>query len=483
MKTLDRFILKSYLGPMLLTFFIVLFVLMLQFVWLYIDDLVGKALPLNIIFEYIFWGTVAFIPLAMPLSTMLASIMTMGNFGEYNELLAMKAAGLSVQRIMRPLMFLVTILGISAFFISNNLLPYAYLKMRTLQYDIGQKRQEIKIPVGIFYDGIDNTALYAASQDESSGLLHDIIIYDHRDGKGNTKVTLAKSGYIRLTDNKRHIIFTLYDGHSYEEIEPRQPNDTTAPFQRSAFTEHEFLISLAGYEFQRSENENDLYKDDPRTKSLKELGIDSLKTVQINYRTEQASGLKASIAFALGYQFDNFAVQARPYRVDCDSLFHNMTYEQQSRAAATAISTIERILMSVNPYAIEDNIKDAPVRRAEVEWHRKFTLSFACLIFFFIGAPLGAIIRKGGLGMPTVVSIFFFVVYWVLDFSGTKLARNGEAIPFIGTWVSSFVLLPMGIFLTYKSTTDSALFNLDRYKSVLNFFNKFGGRKKGKIRE
>ncbi len=472
MKTLDRFILKSYLGPMFLTFFIVLFVLMLQFVWLYIDDLVGKGLTLDIIFEFIFWGTATFIPLAMPLSTMLASIMTMGNFGEYNELLAMKAAGLSVQRVMRPLMFLVIILSISAFFVSNNLIPYSNLQLKTLMNDIGKKRQEVKIPIGIFYDGVKDIILYAASEDEHTGLLHGIIVYDHRDNKGNTNVTLAESGYIRLTENKQHLIFTLFNGHSYEDDKPREASDTTAPFQRRMFSEQVILMSLEGYDFKRSNDEQ--FKEEARMLSLKELTprIDSMKTVQTVYRENQSNTFKQGAGFALAYQFDSLMAQQRPYRINCDSLFQAMPLERQSNAAAMAIASVERMMMNVQSYAIEDNIKDMPLRRAEIERHRKFTLSFACLIFFFIGAPLGAIIRKGGLGMPVVVSCFFFVVYWVIDISGVKLARDGAVSPFIGTWISTFVLLPMGVFLTYKSTTDSALFNIDKYKNLLEFFKK-----------
>ena len=477
MKIFDRFILKSYMGPMFLTFFIVLFVLMLQFIWVYIDDLVGKGLTLDIIFEFIFWGTSMFISLALPLSTMLASIMTTGNFGEHNELLAMKAAGLSVQRVMLPLFFWVLLISIGAFFISNNMIPYSNMKIYTLQYDINKKRKEVKIPTGVFYDGLDNISLYAETQEDETGLMRNIIVYDHRGERGNTNVTLAKSGHIRLTDNKQHLIFTLYDGYTYEDVATDRPNDTSAPFQRRAFDEQIILVSLVGYDFKRSDD--GLYKNDARTQSLGPLtaNIDSLQALQTEYRGSQSENFQETTSLALRSQPDSLNTAQRPYAINCDSVFNTMTLERQSSAAATAISTIERVMNSIEPYFLEDNIRDIPIRRARVEWHRKFTLSFACLIFFFIGAPLGAIIRKGGFGMPVVVSLFFFVVYWVIDISGIKLSRDGVVDPAFGVWLSTLVLLPIGIFLTYKATTDSALFNVDKYRK---FFDKF---KKKKNRE
>jgi lipopolysaccharide export system permease protein len=458
---------------MVLTFFIVLFVLLLQFLWMYIDELIGKGLSMGVIGEFMLWGMASFIPLALPLSTMLSSIMTMGNLGENNELLAMKAAGLSLQRIMRPLMILAVCISIGAFFIANDLIPFATLKINTLLYDIRQKREEIKIPAGIFYNGIEDVSLYVSKQDEKTNLMHHIMLYDHRDKRGNTTVTLADSGYIRLTENKQHILFTLYNGHTFEEGESRA-RDTTHPFQRRHFATQEVLIPLEGYGFQRSDGSR--FQSDAQMQSIDRLSFleDSLRGIIGLHRDKFLTTLGGTLQ---GFQRPDSATRARQvYTLSLDSLFNALPVEKQLELAQKAATYMERNNMHVNNYVSDHERDDYPRRRMAVEWHRKFTLSFACLIFFFIGAPLGAIIRKGGLGTPAVVSMFFFVVYWVIDISGKKLSRDGALEPMFGIWLSSFILLPIGIFLTYKATSDSSLFNADKYIAVFKAF--FSRRKK-----
>ncbi|MDR3134407.1 MAG: LptF/LptG family permease [Prevotellaceae bacterium] len=468
MKIFDRFTLKSYLGPMILTFFIVLFILMLNFLWLYIDDLIGKGLSLSVIVEFIFWGTASFIPLALPLSTLLASIMTMGNLGESNELLAMKSTGISLQRIIRPLMALAITVSIGAFFISNNFLPYANLQIKTLLFDIKHKREEIKIPAGVFYNGIEDLSLYVDRQDEASGMMYNIMLYDHRAKKGNISVTLADSGYIRLTENKQHIIFSFYHGYAYEEGESgNQAKEMVYPFQRRYFDRQEVLVPLEGYDFQRSDGTR--FSDDAQIQNINRLSFmkDSLKSL-LTAGNERFLQTFVTPGYLPNYNLKDSVLRARQiYTAAFDSLYRAFPVEKQLEAAKQAYNTIDRNALYIANYAAEQEKDDYPRRSVAIEWHRKFTLSFACLIFFFIGAPLGAIIRKGGLGMPAVVSIFFFVIYWVIDISGKKLSRDGAWDPLFGTWVSSMVLLPIGIFLTYKATSDSSLFNAEKY---IDFF-------------
>jgi lipopolysaccharide export system permease protein len=477
MKRLDRYILTSFLGPMLLTFFVVLFVLMLQFLWLHIDDLVGKGLGLSVIAEFLFWGIITFIPLALPLSTLLSSIMAMGNMGESNELLAMKAAGLSIQRIMRPSMGLVVLISFAAFFVANSLIPYANLQISSLMYDIRQKRMEIKIPTGVFYNGIEDYSLRIERQSDQTHLMYDMILYDHTDKRGNVSVTRADSGYLRLTSNKTHIIVKLFHGYTYED-DKQQTGDSIYPFQKRHFSEQEVLISLQNYEFKRSDNER--FKDQAQMKSLHELNSisDSLALLQRNMTNTYTSDFRYKAAFARTQELDTLKAfrEKYIYTVNCDSLFILLPAERKVEAASGALQRLSQAASQSEMHFANYEQVDHQKRRADIEWHRKFTLSIACLIFFFIGAPLGAIIRKGGLGMPTVVSIFFFMVYWVVDISGKKLARDGVLDPAMGIWLSSFVLLPMGIFLTYKATTDSALFNTDRYiesiKKISKLFTK-----------
>ncbi len=448
---------------MVLTFLIIIFVLMLQFLWLYIDDLIGKGLSLGVIAEFIFWGMMSFVPLALPLSTMLASIMTMGGLGENNELLAMRAAGIPLQRTMRPLMIWVFFISIGAFFISNNLIPYANLKIKTLMSDIKSKREEIKIPAGIFYNGIEDLSLYVTKQDDKTGLMYDIMLYDHRDKKGNTSVTLADSGYIRLTENKQHIVFLFYDGYTYEEGERKDSRDTTYPFQRRHFTRQEVLVPLEGYDFQRSDGEN--YRNDAPMQSIGRLSSmnDSLSAVLTAGQEKFLQTVLNPSYLPNYYLRDSLMWQKKIYTAPFDSLFNDLSLEKRLETARQSIGNIERNVIYATNFAAEQERSDYPRRGAEIEWHRKLTMSIACFIFFFIGAPLGAIIRKGGLGMPTVVSIFFFLFYWVIDITGKRLATDGAWDPVFATGLSSLVLLPIVIFLTYKATTDSALFSVDRY--------------------
>ena len=476
MRTLDRYTIKSYLGPMVLTFCIVLFVLLLQFIWMYIDELIGKGLSLGVVIEFFFWGMAQFVPLALPLSTMLASIMTMGGLGENNELLAMKAAGVPLQRILRPLMVLALVICMGAFFVANNLIPYANLQIRTILYDIKQKREEVKIPAGVFYDGIEDIILYVDKQSDDTGLMHDIMFYDHRAKKGNVTVTTAESGYIRLTENKQHAIFTLYNGITYEEGD-RTPTDTIYPFQRRKFDEQVVLVPLEGYDFKRSDGS--LFKDMAETMNIRDLSYveDSLSRNLESNRVRFASSFHENGYIGRGFERDSIGQQKYIYTASFDSVYTALSLESRLEIARNAKSQVEKAFAQVSNFVAQQEQYDYQRRRMELEWHRKFSLAFACLVFFFIGAPLGAIIRKGGLGMPTVVSIFFFVVYWVIDLAGKKLARDGAWDPAFGAWVSSIVLLPIGIFLTYKATKDSSLFNVDKYipllKSITSLLKNF----------
>jgi lipopolysaccharide export system permease protein len=424
---------------MLLTFFIVLFILMLNFLWLYIDDVIGKGLSMGVIAEFIFWGTASYIPLALPLSTLLASIMTMGNLGENNELLAMKATGISLQRIMRPLMLLAMSISIGAFFVSNDLLPYTTLQIKTLLFDIQHKREEIKIPAGMFYNGIEDLSLYVEKQDEVTGLMHSLMLYDHRAKKGNTSVTLADSGYIRLTKNKQHIIFTFYHGYAYEEGESNgQAKDTAYPFQRRYFDRQDVLVPLYGYDFPRSDGSR--FNDDAQTQNINRLSFmeDSLHSLQKSACERFIQNFLTPV-YLPHYNLHDSLLRARQVHTAAfDSLYNTFPEKKQLDAVRQAYSTFDRSALYIANYAAEHEKDDYPRRRVEIEWHRKFTLSFACLVFFFI-------------------------IYWVIDISGKKLSRDGVWDPFFGTWVSSMVLLPIGIFLTYKATSDSSLFNAEKY--------------------
>lgn len=469
MKIFDRFLIRSFIGPLFLTMFIVLFVLIMQFLWVYIDELVGKGLSFSVIAEFLFWGTCTVVPMALPLSTLLASIMTMGNLGENNELLAMKAAGISLQRIMTPLIILSVFISIGAFFATNNLMPLAYKNIFALRDDISRTKDEIRIPTGVFYNGIDDYILRVDSRNPDSEMMYGIMVYDHSNRRGNNSVTLADSGSMHLTEDKQNIVLTLFSGESYEEGERKSVNDTAFPIQRIQFDAQEAVIELNNYAFTR--RDEDRFGSDVMAQNMKNLASrrDSLDSLYTNVRNVFYARLLLSGGFAYGMQLDTSQHFEPVAEFPLEALPPIKTTDDKSRTLVEVGSKLDALFNLTDSFMIEELQVHTPLRRSRIEWYRKMTVSFACFIFFFIGAPLGAIIRKGGLGTPVIVSMLFFVVYYVIDISGKKLAVNGAVSAASGTLISTFILLPMGIFLTWKATTDSALFNKEAY---LLFFKK-----------
>lgn len=456
---------------------------MLQFLWLYIDELVGKGLGALVILEFLAWGSATLIPLALPIATLLASIMTLGGMGENSELLAMKAAGISLQRILRPLIVVSFFLSIGAFFASNNLIPVSYNKIYTLRDDISNTKEEIRIPTGIFYNGIDGYNIRIGSRNEETGAIYNVMVYTHKEeGKGNTSLTLADSGMIKFTADKQNLLFTLYDGYSYEE-EPRNygATDTLFKFQRIGFTKQEIIISLSNYAFQRSED--DRFSDQVMAQNLSQLKVaqDSLDSSYLKVKANQYNNLISGGGLSFSKELDTAYAADYTTTFEYDSLFQWQFPEDKSSDLNMVLGQIENAINLIDNYQIEEYQYIYPLRKIRIETFRKFTLSIACFIFFFIGAPLGAIIRKGGLGSPVIVSMLFFVIYWVIDISGKKLATDGVITPAMGTLISSIVLFPIGVYLTWKATRDSSLFNSDIYikffNKIMNQINKYKGEK------
>lgn len=461
MKKLYWFILKSYIGPLLFTFFISLFILVMQFLWKYVDELVGKGLEIPVLLELLFYASSTFVPLALPLAILLSSLMTFGNFGEHYELVAMKSTGIPLRRIMMPLVILSIIISSFAFFFSNNVLPFANLKFHSLLYDVRQKKLTFNIQEGVFYNGIDGFTIYVRKKDPDSNIIRDVLIYNHADRMGNIKLTSAKWGEMNLSPDQTMLIFKLYEGFNYEDIIDRSNYRINRPFQRSSFKEQTRMFS--GLDFGMSRTDETLFRNNYQMMDLEQLTRtrDSLKS-EMEMRKER---LFTSIddRFVYYKQLDSLTIH--------HSAAENFSISEND--TATLISAIDFALQSSRSIknSIEYNYKDFDSRekriiRHELEWHRKFTLSIACLILFFIGAPLGAIIRKGGLGMPVVFSIIFFVIFHVISISGEKYARAGAMSPGLAMWLASIILLPVGIFLTYKATTDSPLLDADSWNRL-----------------
>lgn len=466
MKTIHKLVLKAYLGPMVLTFFIVMFVLMMNFVWRYIDELVGKGLSAGIIIELMSYAMANMIPMGLPLSMLLAAIMTMGNLGENYELLAMKSAGMSLVQITKPLIVVVSVVAVGSFFISNNLVPYSNKKMFSIIYDIRQQKQSLEFKDGLFFNGIDNMSIRVGHQDPETHLLTNVLIYDNRYANGNMNTIVADSGYIRLSDDKKYLLVTLYHGQTYEQTRNSQW------FTKSALRHHTFdlqkqVIPMDGFAMGRSDA--DMFSN-AQTKNINELqhDIDSLEVKVNDATTTSYEPLLKEQIFVRDNTVlpvpDSLKVDKSHFRdlLATDSL-PGLSTRDKERVwdQARSLAKTSRGMFNFD----ETNAKEAlnQLYRSKIEWHRKISLPVSILIFFLIGAPLGAIIRRGGLGLPVVVSVIFFVIYYVISLTGEKMAKEGTWDAVYGMWISTFILTPIAIYLTYKATNDSALLDTDWY--------------------
>jgi lipopolysaccharide export system permease protein len=556
-----------------MTFFIVLFLLLIQFLFRYIDELVGKGLGIKIIGEFFMYATAGLVPLALPLSVLLSSLMTFGNMGEFYELTAIKASGISLQRIMIPVVMLAIMISAAAFFFANNVVPITNLKMRTLRNDMKNLHPEVIINEGVFNKLIEDRTIRVGRKDPATNMLYDIKIYDHSGTRGNLDVTTADSGRMKMTEDKRNMIITLWDGYKYTEVdEGRRRRDRRFPHRMLKFREENIIIAMSGFEMTRSDE--NIFKSSYQMLNVSQLqrAKDSLKKDirigsetfsqnlitssffklnskattfgqrynQVRYARDQKLGSsKQNTTIGAPDPFDPMTV-VNPRPTVNQPVTKPKTAEQRRAEARRAASLARRDLANPKP-SITDTIAEArrdsifeaaqkklkkidnfdslyqslslankhrvitdaannvssntymvltstermdyetrKLRKHEIEWHRKFTLSIACLIFLFIGAPLGAIIRKGGLGLPTVISTLLFIMYYVISLIGQKLVEESILTSFQGMWLSSFILVIAGIFLTYQATNDSAILNIDTY---LNWIREKAGLRRGALLE
>ncbi len=445
----------------------------MQFLWKYIDDLAGKGLEINILAELMFYVSASLVPLALPLAILMASLMTMGSMGENYELTAMKASGISLQRIVAPLALFCVVLSLFGFLFSNYILPISNLKMNSLIWDITNQKPELNLREGIFYNGIDGYSIRIGKKDFKTKLLTKIMIYDQKEGNGDIKVIVADSGHMEVTSDKKYLMVRLYNGYNYEEM---NRSSVKKPAHRDKFSKQEIRIPLNGLNLTRTDES--LFKQNYKMMSIRQLKkySDSLqndvgaKTNQL-YKSLMHSQILRYRPSTIKNKINTDSLNLDSLkRLNFDTLYNKVQAQQKSSMvgdALTAARESKTYIMSA-----QVNIEDITrrMRKYQIEWWRKFTLSGACLIFFFIGAPLGAIIRKGGLGMPVVISVLFFVLYYIISISGEKIAREGFVNPGIGMWLSGMVLLAAGIFLTQKATRESTILNIDTY---INFFKKF----------
>ena len=473
---------KSFLGPFVFTFFIALFILLLQFLWKYIDDLVGKGLEVFVIAKLMFFASSTFVSYALPLAILLSSLMTFGNLGEHYELVASKAAGISLRKLMRPLIILSVLLSVSAFLFSNYVLPVANLKFRSLLYDIQQQKLAFNINEGIYYNGMEGYVIRVGKKGKDNKSIYDIQIYDHSDRMGNTIVTTAESGLMELTPNQKGIIFTLNNGYRYTDVTDQVGYRRTRPFEVMRFEQQTRTFDLSEYKLNRT-NE-DLFKSHYLMLNIEQLNhsIDSLSKLRIKRldvykgRFIQRNPYLAKIGALLEKPADTLnalppdSLELAKYDTLQYPLLDNFTVKAQHMIIDNALKSARSSKENIIFFRDEQRSRKQIITKHQIVWHQKFTLSVACLIFFFIGAPLGAIIRKGGLGLPVVISVLFFVLYYIVSMTSENAARSGKWDADFAIWLSTIVILPLGLFLTYKATTDAPLLDSESWKK---FFHRF----------
>lgn len=478
-KKLDTLILRSFIGPFFATFFISLFVLVMQFFWLYIDDLVGKGLDILIILKLITYVSATLIPLALPLAMLLSSIMTFGNLGETFELVAIKSAGISLFRFMQPLFITAIFIGGIAFIFSNNIIPVAQLKLASLKYDIIVAKPAFDIKEGVFYHQIKDFSIKIGKKDKNDSTIRNIVIFEKRYNLQDN-VLIADSGIMRVTPDKKFLEFILKDGWRYEERGQRFSSNTD--YIRLGFKEYKKIFDLST--FQMNETSDSSFKYDPKMLSVRQLNItlDSLKKgynrMLIRSNQEVASVLNfvkyTDSVNLLSAPKSSTTKQANTFQKIIPDHLKAIVFDN----ANSQLNTVKNINALQSD---EYSFKLKNYRFHEIEWHRKFTLSIACIVLFLIGAPLGSIIRKGGLGMPLVFSIIFFIVFHLFNTFGEKMTKESVVPAYIGMWLSTFILIPIGIFLTYKAMRDSQLFNKEFYyrtfKGVKKFLSTFKNSK------
>ncbi len=483
-KRLYTFMLSRFLPRFLMTFCICLFIVIMQFLWRYIDELVGKGLSIDLIAELFFHAALSLLPLALPLSILLAALMTFGDLGEHVELTALKSSGISLTTIMKPIAILMAVVAVGAFFFMNNALPKSQVKMWTLLFSMRQTSPTLDIPEGAVYSQIPGYNIYVKRKDKERDMLYGMLIYDVSGNASSPRIVAADSGRLSMTEDKRHLVLTLYKGSWYEEMKGSGGgvNGLSGDmYRRETFHDKEIMIP---YDANFTRMDDETMKSQYVGKNIDELQqtidsvrlkVDSAASLIVDrMRTQPVCGVPAQRTIYSDGKATLQAVKEVPMDkpVDINKLIEELpSGEQQTIINQALVRTTNTMQdMQFQGYTISDD--NFVIRRHQIELMKKFTLSLACLIFFFIGAPLGAIIRKGGLGMPIVISVILFIIYYIIDNMGYKLARDGRWLVWQGMWLSSAVLLPLGIFLTKKAVNDSAVFNPDAW---LNFLRRFTG--------
>ncbi len=468
-KKLDLFIIKTFATNLVGTFFICLFIFIMQLLWRWVDDFVDKGLDFAVLAQFFVLSSITLVSQALPLAILLASLMTFGNFGEKLELLAMKAAGIPLFRIMMPLIICCTILGGISFYFQNVVSPYAQMQLYTLMYSIKQASPESEIPEKTFYDRLEGYNIYVGKKNKETGVLYDVVIYDVSQGFENTNILLSDSATITSTSDERHMILSMFSGEQFSNLQEQNINKKNVPYRRETFEKKDVIIEVeGGFEMKDAST----MKGNADSKNIKELevSIDTLSLQNDSIADNHWVNLKRTTYNVNTKLNNNDSVRmqkANVYSINADSVYSIATKKSRLSWKRSQLNRIKQMKVD---YEIKHNIlhsREKDLNKHKISWWNKFTLSIGCLIFFFIGAPLGAIVRKGGLGYPVLISVATFILYYIFNTSGYKMSREGEWHVWFGAWLSTMILAPLGAFFTYQSNKDSEIFNSD---SINRFF-------------
>ena len=449
MKKINLYLFRSFIGPFLASLFIVLFILLMQFLWKYIDDLIGKGLTIAQVSELMMYSIARFVPLALPIAVLISSVMVLGKHGEDNELAALQSSGISLLKVFKPLFIVIILISSFSYLFSNYVMPIANYKGGSLLYDIKKKKPSVNIKEGIFYNDIDGYSIKINSKESNDNILKEILIYDHTQNNGNKKVITAQSGKMEISQDEKYMELTLYNGNSYIEISDKEKNKKSN-HRKISFEKNLIKFDLSSFDLKNSEL---LYKGHYAMLNNQQLihSIDSLEK-----KLKEKKGLNRNRLYE-NYKYNN--------ENELDTIV-SLNFSNQKKVYETAINKL-RILKSVSKSNADDiNYKKSIIAKHKIEWHRKISLAFACIIMFMIGAPVGSIIRKGGFSIPLLVSIILFVIYYVISITGEKTAKDLSATPFEGMWIANIIFLPISILLIFLAVRNSKLPNLTNYITI-----------------
>jgi len=473
-KIIYRYLVKKFISPFFLTFFLALLIILMQFVWKYVDDMVGKGLEWYIILKLLFYVSATFVSMALSLAVLLSSLMTFGTLGERYEVVAMKSSGIPITSLMKPLALISLLLSIFSFWFTDNVVPAAYVKWRSMMFEIAEQKPTLSIDEGVFYSGIDGYTILVGKKHRDNENIEDILIYKNSYGLGNKAGTYAQRGKMTITPDKKFFLFTLYNGYMWDETKSQGSKTSSNPYLFVPFEQQYVKMDISS--FQMRDVDEEFFRES--TKAIKINKIDS-SLQKMNQELESVfDGIYKKYEVP---SFQHF-VSTNPQGIYSEKAgnlfdFQQIPLEQKGQIISRAVMKTNNFLGNVMQAKNVSELKQKEIRDAKIEWHQRLVLPLACFLFFFIGAPLGTIIRKGGIGIPLVITVVFFAFYFVISIFGEKLAKSATVEPWLGIWLSTLITIPIGALLTYKATMDSALLSADAYSNLIRKITSFFKKK------